>query len=333
MTRDFIPIPDTMQPSYIQSIRSQVGPRKIFVVYATVILHTRDGQILLQERTDLDIWGLPGGVLELGEDILQCARRELREESGLEAGELSLVGVYSDPQWDVHYPNGDLVQQFTICLAGQQQGGVPRVDGIETRRQAFYTPEALPWELLPPWYKAMLRDYLGGRMPAFSAPYSGNSRASQVDILRNSLGLAPVILAGAVGVVIHPDGRLLMIKRRDSQQWTFPGGYCDLGENAAHTAVREIHEETGMQAVPTRLLGVYTPPQIYTYPNGDQVQPASAIFCMRPTGERLWPGDPETLDAAWKNPAEVLALAAHPLVAPLHTAVVQYLQQGWFILT
>lgn len=323
-----------MSASYVDYIRGQVGHRKIFLAFASVILCNSQGQILLQHRTDLDVWGLPGGVMELGEDILLCARRELREESGLEAGELSLVGVYTDPRWDVTYPSGDQVQQFTVCMAGQWLGGTPQVDGIETRAQAFFNPAEIPWGQIPPWYAAMLQDHLAGRAPAFSPPHTGTQLESQVAVLRRAIGLSPAILVGATGVVMHPDGRLLMVQRSDNRQWTFPGGYCDLGENAAHTAVREIQEETGLQAVPTRLLGVYSPPALYTYPNGDQVQSIAAIFHMLPAGGELHASESETLQAAWKSPAEVLTLDANPLMQPLHAVVVNHLTSPRsFILT
>ena len=55
--------------SYVKWIRQHVGSQKIFLVYATVILFDENGRFLLQHRTDFDVCGLPGGVLELNEDI------------------------------------------------------------------------------------------------------------------------------------------------------------------------------------------------------------------------------------------------------------------------
>ncbi len=108
--------------SYVEWIRERVGHRKIFLAYTSVVLRDQDERVLLQHRTDMNIWGLPGGVLEPGEDIETCARRELLEDTGLLAGDLSLVGVYTDPKYDAIYPNGDQVQQYTICLKGLLAG-------------------------------------------------------------------------------------------------------------------------------------------------------------------------------------------------------------------
>jgi len=97
--------------SYIKWLREKIGTQKTILVFTTVILRDEGGRILLQRRADVDRWGLPGGVLEPGENILSCAQRELEEETGLTAGELSLVGVYTDPRYDSVYPSGDQVQQ------------------------------------------------------------------------------------------------------------------------------------------------------------------------------------------------------------------------------
>ena len=57
---------------------------------------------------------LPAGMVEPGELLLDCARRELLEETGLTAGELSLVGVYTDPRYDTTYPNGRVWDDLII---------------------------------------------------------------------------------------------------------------------------------------------------------------------------------------------------------------------------
>jgi 8-oxo-dGTP pyrophosphatase MutT (NUDIX family) len=128
--------------SYISYIRDLVGHQKIFLAFASVILRDEAGRILLQRRADFNTWGLPGGSLELGEDIVSCARRELLEESGLTAGPLRLIGIYSEPAYDTVYPNGDQVQQYTVCFEGCRAGGELVVDGIETRDVRFFAPES-----------------------------------------------------------------------------------------------------------------------------------------------------------------------------------------------
>jgi 8-oxo-dGTP diphosphatase len=45
-------------------------------------------------------YALPGGFVEVGETVEDACRRELKEETGVEAGTLRLIGVYSDPKRD-----------------------------------------------------------------------------------------------------------------------------------------------------------------------------------------------------------------------------------------
>ena len=46
------------------------------------------------------MYALPGGFVEVGETVEDACRRELMEETGVRAGRLQLLGVYSDPGRD-----------------------------------------------------------------------------------------------------------------------------------------------------------------------------------------------------------------------------------------
>ena len=326
-----------MKPAYIPYIRALVGHAKIFLAFVSVVLRDDQGRVLLQRRGDFDIWGLPGGSLEMGETLEACARRELREETGLSAGPLSLVGVYSEPAYSYTYPNGDQTQQFTICLQGQVTGGELTIDGVETRDLCYVAPAELRLEQLFPWYAAMLRDALRGGAPAFAPPEAEAVTSPQIETVRRVVGKAPFIAVGSIAVVVGPDGRLLMGLRTDDGTWDFPGGYANLGENAAYTAVREAFEETGLLVVPERLLGVFAPPEPWTYPNGDQVYSVASLFrCRLAEPEthlaQLRPDRVETARVGWFTPAEVRAIVVHPMMQPLNQAVLDCLERGVFVL-
>lgn len=68
-----------------------------------------------------------------------------------------------------------------------------------------------------------------------------------------------------VGVCIIPilaDGSVVLMQRKDSGLWGFPGGLVDWGEDIAATARRELQEETGLTITRMgRLVGVYSSPQ------------------------------------------------------------------------
>lgn len=67
-----------------------------------VVLNPR-GEVLLIQRKNEPFKGhfaLPGGFVDIGETVEDACRRELLEETGVKAGRLKLVGVYSDPNRD-----------------------------------------------------------------------------------------------------------------------------------------------------------------------------------------------------------------------------------------
>lgn len=62
-------------------------------------------------------------------------------------------------------------------------------------------------------------------------------------------------------IPILPDGRIVLIRRRDNGRWALPGGMVDWGEDVENTVRRELIEETGLDLVKIqRLVGVYSAP-------------------------------------------------------------------------
>ena len=63
----------------------------------------------------------------------------------------------------------------------------------------------------------------------------------------------------AVGAVVgDEDGRILLIQRSDSGIWLYPTGWCDVGYSASEVVLKEVWEETGIEAeviVPDFALG------------------------------------------------------------------------------
>lgn len=68
-------------------------------------------------------------------------------------------------------------------------------------------------------------------------------------------------ITGTSIIPILPDGRIVLIRRRDDGHWALPGGMVDWGEDIPNTVHRELEEETGLQLVKIRrLVGVYSSP-------------------------------------------------------------------------
>jgi 8-oxo-dGTP pyrophosphatase MutT (NUDIX family) len=60
---------------------------------AAVALFDENGRILLLRRKDNDKWTMPGGTMDFGESLGQCAVREVREETGFDIEISGLIGT------------------------------------------------------------------------------------------------------------------------------------------------------------------------------------------------------------------------------------------------
>ncbi|MDQ3431099.1 MAG: NUDIX domain-containing protein [Actinomycetota bacterium] len=97
--------------------------------------------VLLQQRGDDGSWGLPGGALDPGETLEQAARRELLEETGLVAGPLVLLDVYSGPEFVVSYADGFSAYVVGATYEATETTGTLTADGVETLALRWFAPD------------------------------------------------------------------------------------------------------------------------------------------------------------------------------------------------
>ena len=103
----------------------------------------------------------------------------------------------------------------------------------------------------------------------------------------------------AVGAAVGNDkGELLLIQRADSGVWLYPTGWCDVGYSAAEVVVKEVLEETGIEAEPVRLIAVLDGLRL----GFTRIPLYSLVFHCRATGGELEPHPLECRDVGWFTP-------------------------------
>lgn len=143
---------------YIEDLRKIVGTRPIILVGAMVCVVDAYGKILLQKRPE-GVWGLPGGLLELGESAEEAGRREVYEETGVEIGQLQLVDVFSGKQYFRKLPNGDEFYPVTIAYISKDiKSSIIKIDGKESIDAGFFDRGALP-DNTSPLIQKMIEKY------------------------------------------------------------------------------------------------------------------------------------------------------------------------------
>jgi 8-oxo-dGTP pyrophosphatase MutT (NUDIX family) len=116
--------------------------------------------------------------------------------------------------------------------------------------------------------------------------------------LRAHIGHDLLWLSSATAVVLDERQRVLLGRRSDTGTWALPGGIVDPAEQPADAAIREVFEETGVIAVPERLISV-TVSQPFAYPNGDKVQYLDLAFRCRAVGGEARVNDAESVEVGW----------------------------------
>jgi len=216
-------------------------PKRQRVAAYAVIL--RGGRILLSRLapsvTKEELWTLPGGGLDHGEDPRHAVVREIHEETGLHAEVGELARVYS-----AHLPGvwrqGRRVDAHALRIV--YDGWVP-LDSPEPRVVEVDGSTAdAAWQPVD--------DVLSGKVPvvplviealADHLPYRKQRIAAYALVIRND-----TVLLTRISERGHHAG-----------SWTLPGGGIDHGESPRAALEREVQEECGVPCEVGSLLDVH----------------------------------------------------------------------------
>lgn len=141
---------------YMAEMRKLVGHKTVMQCAASVVCVDDSGRLLLGRRADNHLWGYAGGACEIDERAEDCARRELLEEMGIEADELTFFCVNSGPEAHYIYPNGDEVSNFEIVYLCRKWHGEPKACDGEMEDLRFFSRDEIDLEtIMPPTRRVM----------------------------------------------------------------------------------------------------------------------------------------------------------------------------------
>lgn len=99
--------------------------------------------------------------------------------------------------------------------------------------------------------------------------------------LRELVGTRPLILPGAVVLIINEQEEVLLQHRTDGG-WGLPGGLMELAESLEQTAAREVEEETGLKVTNLQLVSVFSGAEYYMkVANGDELYSVTAVYVTK----------------------------------------------------
>jgi len=291
-------------------------PKRQRVAAYAVILRTAGtgGREILLSRlaeriTHDELWTLPGGGLDHGEDPRDAVLREVREETGLDADVGETARVYS-----AHLPgvwrDGRRVDAHALRIVydgwvapDAPEPRVVEVDGSTS--EAAWKPVA---------------DVLEGTLPV--APLVLEALADHQPFRLQRVGAYALIRRGE-----GEEGDVLLVQFSErgfhTGSWSLPGGGLRHGESPRPALEREVQEECGVACTVGELLAVHDEAFSGTAPSGryEDFHAVLLIFAatVDPDAEpRVVEVGGTTEAAAWVPVADVRARRLPVLDAVLH---------------
>lgn len=143
---------------YFKYLRQHVGHQPIILPGSVVLILNSENEVLLQKRRDGG-WGLPGGLMEMGESLEETAKREVMEETGFLIDKLHLLGVFSGPEYYLKVANGDELYSVTAVYYTRHVTGKLTIDYSEAETLQYFSLLSLP-ENLANGYLSYIEPYI-----------------------------------------------------------------------------------------------------------------------------------------------------------------------------
>lgn len=257
----------------------------------------RDDQILLARLApylvDTEMWTLPGGGIDFGEDPRDAVVREVHEETGLdvEVGDRAWI----DSVRRITTPSETDMHSVRMVFEGWAPVDSPEPRVVEedgSTVDARWVPLAAvlsgSWPVVS-WVRAAIEEHEATRV----------QRLAVKAVVRRGPEINQEILLARLSRFAVETGH-----------WTLPGGGVDHGERPATALVREMAEETGLVAEVGDLLGVHDLRLTGTAPNGrhEDFHAVNLIFAVTVPEDaepRVAETDGTTDDVAWIAVADI----------------------------
>lgn len=143
---------------YYKELRKYVGHKPLILPGSCAIILNEKKEILLQQRRS-GYWGLPGGLMELGESFEQVSCREVFEETGLTIEEQKLLGVFSGEEYYLKVDNGDELYSVTAVFLVKKVSGTIKVDLSESLKVEYFPLNQLP-DGITKEYRGFIEPYM-----------------------------------------------------------------------------------------------------------------------------------------------------------------------------